>query len=160
LSSKLRLLALALASLAAACSTATAPPSKAPIAAAPLVTSDVARTAMVSAANPMAVDAGLAVLKRGGSAVDAAVAIQAVLGLVEPQSSGLGGGAFMVFYDAKTRRVTAYNGRETAPAGASPDMFLGPDGPPPPAGGARGPAPRRTCSRTTWANRSPSARRW
>ena len=123
MSSKLRLLALALASLAAACSTATAPPSKAPIAAAPLVTSDVARTAMVSAANPMAVDAGLAVLKRGGSAVDAAVAIQAVLGLVEPQSSGLGGGAFMVFYDARTQAVTAYDGREVAPAGATPDMF-------------------------------------
>ncbi|MEY4255127.1 MAG: Gamma-glutamyltranspeptidase precursor, partial [Pseudomonadota bacterium] len=80
--------------------------------------------AMVAAANPLAVEAGLAVLKRGGSAVDAAVAVQAMLGLVEPQSSGLGGGAFMVFYDAKTRAVTAYNGRETAPAGASPDMFM------------------------------------
>lgn len=80
--------------------------------------------AMVAAANPLAVEAGLAVLKRGGSAVDAAVAVQAVLGLVEPQSSGLGGGAFMVFYDAKTHQVIAYNGRETAPAGASPDMFM------------------------------------
>jgi gamma-glutamyltranspeptidase/glutathione hydrolase len=80
--------------------------------------------AMVAAANPLAVEAGLAVLKRGGSAVDAAVAVQATLGLVEPQSSGLGGGAFLVFYDAKTRAVTAYNGRETAPAGASPDMFM------------------------------------
>jgi gamma-glutamyltranspeptidase/glutathione hydrolase len=79
---------------------------------------------MVAAANPLAVEAGLAVLKRGGSAVDAAVAVQAVLGLVEPQSSGLGGGAFMVFYDAKTHQVIAYNGRETAPAGASPDMFM------------------------------------
>lgn len=85
---------------------------------------------MVAAANPMAVDAGLAVLRRGGTAADAAVAVQAVLGLVEPQSSGLGGGAFMVFYDAKTRAVTAYNGRETAPAGATPEMFLGPDGKP------------------------------
>ncbi|MGH6963470.1 MAG: gamma-glutamyltransferase family protein [Phenylobacterium sp.] len=84
--------------------------------------------AMVSAANPMAVDAGLKVLKAGGSAVDAAVAVQAVLGLVEPQSSGLGGGSFMTYYDAKTKKVTAYNGRETAPAGATPDMFLGPDG--------------------------------
>ena len=83
---------------------------------------------MVAAANPMAVDAGLKVLKAGGSAVDAAVAVQAVLGLVEPQSSGLGGGAFMTYYDAKTKKVTAYNGRETAPAGATPDMFLGPDG--------------------------------
>lgn len=79
---------------------------------------------MVSSANPMATDAGLAVLERGGTAVDAAVAVQAVLGLVEPQSSGLGGGAFMTYYDAKTRKVTAYNGRETAPAGATPTMFL------------------------------------
>jgi gamma-glutamyltranspeptidase/glutathione hydrolase len=86
--------------------------------------------AMVAAANPMAVAAGLAVLKRGGTAADAAVAVQAVLGLVEPQSSGLGGGGFMVFYDARTRRATAYDGRETAPAGATPDMFLGPDGRP------------------------------
>ncbi len=80
--------------------------------------------AMVAAANPLAVDAGVNVLRKGGSAVDAAVAVQAVLGLVEPQSSGLGGGAFMSFYDAKTRKVTAYNGRETAPAGATPDMFM------------------------------------
>ena len=87
-----------------------------------------ASTAMVAAANPMAVDAGLKVLKAGGSAVDAAVAVQVVLGLVEPQSSGLGGGSFMTYYDAKTKKVTAYNGRETAPAGATPDMFLGPDG--------------------------------
>jgi gamma-glutamyltranspeptidase/glutathione hydrolase len=80
--------------------------------------------AMIAAANPLAVEAGLGVLKRGGSAVDAAVAVQAVLGLVEPQSSGLGGGAFMVYYDAKTRAVTAYDGREIAPAGARPDLFL------------------------------------
>ncbi|MFI4936600.1 MAG: gamma-glutamyltransferase family protein [Caulobacterales bacterium] len=86
--------------------------------------------AMVSAANPLAANAGLAVLRAGGSAVDAAVAVQAVLGLVEPQSSGVGGGAFMVYYDAKTHRVTAYDGRETAPKGATPDMFLGPDGKP------------------------------
>ena len=80
--------------------------------------------AMVVTANPLATDAGLAVLKRGGSAVDAAVAVQAVLGLVEPQSSGLGGGAFMVYYNAKTRQVSAYDGREIAPAGARPDLFL------------------------------------
>jgi gamma-glutamyltranspeptidase/glutathione hydrolase len=85
---------------------------------------------MVAAANPLAVETGLRVLKAGGSAVDAAVAIQAVLGLVEPQSSGLGGGAFMVFYDAKTHKVTAYDGREVAPAGASPRQFLGEDGKP------------------------------
>jgi gamma-glutamyltranspeptidase/glutathione hydrolase len=87
-------------------------------------------TAMVAAANPMAVEAGLKVLRRGGSAVDAAVAVQAVLGLVEPQSSGLGGGAFMVHYDAKTRATVAYDGRETAPAGATRDMFLDATGKP------------------------------
>jgi gamma-glutamyltranspeptidase/glutathione hydrolase len=85
---------------------------------------------MIAAAEPLAVDAGLKVLRRGGSAVDAAVAIQAVLGLVEPQSTGPGGGAFMTYYDAKTHQVSAYNGRETAPAGATPDMFIGPDGKP------------------------------
>jgi gamma-glutamyltranspeptidase/glutathione hydrolase len=85
---------------------------------------------MVSAANPLAVEAGVKVLRAGGGAVDAAVAIQAVLGLVEPQSSGLGGGAFMLYYDAATRKVTAYDGREVAPAGASADMFLGADGRP------------------------------
>jgi gamma-glutamyltranspeptidase/glutathione hydrolase len=98
-------------------------------AARPVSTSTPAK-GMVAAANPLAVEAGLRVLRDGGSAVDAAVAIQAVLGLVEPQSSGLGGGSFMVFYDAKTGKVTAYDGRETAPAGASPDMFKGPDGKP------------------------------
>ena len=80
--------------------------------------------AMVAAANPMAVEAGLEVLRKGGSAVDAAIAVQTVLGLVEPQSSGLGGGAFLIHYDARTGDVTAYDGRETAPAGARPDMFL------------------------------------
>ncbi len=86
--------------------------------------------AMVAAAHPLAAEAGLEVLKRGGTAVDAAVAIQAMLGLVEPQSSGIGGGAFMLVYDARTKSVTAWDGRETAPAGATPDMFLGPDGKP------------------------------
>ncbi len=86
--------------------------------------------AMVAAANPQAVEAGLAVLRRGGNAADAAVAIQAALGLVEPQSSGLGGGAFMLWYDAKSHTVTAYDGREFAPAGATPDMFLAPSGQP------------------------------
>ena len=90
----------------------------------------VAPHAMVAAANPLAARAGLKVLRAGGGAVDAAVAIQAVLGLVEPQSSGLGGGAFMIYYDAKARTAIAYDGREVAPAGARPDMFLGPDGKP------------------------------
>ena len=85
---------------------------------------------MVTAANPLAVEAGLNVLRQGGSAVDAAVAVQAVLSLVEPQSSGVGGGAFMTFYDAKTKKVVAYNGRETAPAGATETMFLDASGKP------------------------------
>lgn len=83
-----------------------------------------ARGPFVSAANPMAAEAGMRVLERGGSAVDAAVAVQAVLGLVEPQSSGLGGGAFMVHYDGETGAVTVYDGRETAPAAATPDLFI------------------------------------
>ncbi len=82
-----------------------------------------ARGPFVAAANPLAVEAGLAVLRRGGSAVDAAVAIQAVLGLVEPQSSGLGGGAFMMVFDAASGEITSYDGRETAPAAATPELF-------------------------------------
>jgi len=93
-------------------------------------TSSAPSPAGVAAANPLAVQAGLDVLRRGGSAVDAAVAVQAMLGLVEPQSSGLGGGAFMVYLDGRTGRVTVYEGRETAPAGATPDMFVGEDGKP------------------------------
>lgn len=73
---------------------------------------------MVVSANPLATRAGCNVLKAGGSAIDAAIAVQAVLGLVEPQSSGLGGGAFLLHYDADTRQVQAYDGRETAPAAA------------------------------------------
>jgi gamma-glutamyltranspeptidase/glutathione hydrolase len=84
----------------------------------------------VVAANPLASEAGMAVLRRGGSAVDAAVAVQAVLSLVEPQSSGLGGGAFMVHYDAETRSITAWDGRETAPASATPELFLDETGKP------------------------------
>lgn len=83
----------------------------------------IARGPFVAAANPLAVEAGMKVLRRGGSAVDAAVAVQAVLGLVEPQSSGLGGGAFLMSYEAKTGRITAYDGRETAPASATPELF-------------------------------------
>jgi len=84
----------------------------------------------VAAAHPLAADAGLDVLRKGGDAVDAAIAIQAMLSLVEPQSSGVGGGAFMVRYDAATRAVDVYDGRETAPRGATPDMFMGDDGNP------------------------------
>jgi gamma-glutamyltranspeptidase/glutathione hydrolase len=86
--------------------------------------------AMVAAANPIATEAGLKVLRGGGSAMDAAVAIQATLGLVEPQSSGIGGGAFLVYFDGRTHKITAYDGRETAPAAASPNLFLGLDGRP------------------------------
>jgi len=88
------------------------------------------QTGMVVAANPLASDAGAKVLREGGSAVDAAIAVQAVLGLVEPQSSGLGGGAFMVVYDPKTGKVWNYNGRETAPVDISPELFLDDDGKP------------------------------
>lgn len=89
-----------------------------------------AHTFMVAAANPLAVDAGVAMLKRGGSAVDAAIATQLVLNLVEPQSSGIGGGAFMLFHDAAQNRLITYDGRETAPRAATPEMFLGADGKP------------------------------
>lgn len=85
---------------------------------------------IIAAAEPLAAQAGMDVLKRGGTAADAAVAIQAMLGLVEPQSSGLGGGSFMLYYDAQTGQISDYNGRETAPAGATPDMFMGDDGAP------------------------------
>ncbi|MCD2513274.1 gamma-glutamyltransferase [Comamonas endophytica] len=78
-----------------------------------------AKQYMVVTANPLASRAGCDVLKQGGSAVDAAVAVQMVLGLVEPQSSGLGGGAFMLHYDAAQKKVVAYDGRETAPAAAT-----------------------------------------
>ena len=78
----------------------------------------------VIAANPLAAEAGINVLKRGGSAVDAAIAMQAMLSLVEPQSSGVGGGAFLNYYDARTRKLTIYDGREVAPAQAVSTMFL------------------------------------
>src|SRR5277367_1077453 len=88
----------------------------------------IAPHAMVSAANPLAANAGLKVLREGGSAIDAAVAVQAVLGLVEPQASGIGGGALMVTYQSAGQKITAYDGRETAPAAAGPDLFLNTDG--------------------------------
>jgi gamma-glutamyltranspeptidase / glutathione hydrolase len=78
-----------------------------------------ARSFMVVAANPLATKAGCEVLKRGGSAIDAAIATQMVLNIVEPQSSGIGGGAFMLSYDRRSGAVTAYDGRETAPAAAT-----------------------------------------
>lgn len=87
-----------------------------------------ARRFAVTAANPLAAQAGVEILRAGGSAIDAAIAVQAVLGLVEPQSSGIAGGAFLLHWDG--RQVQAYDGRETAPAAATPAMFLKPDGKP------------------------------
>ena len=86
--------------------------------------------AFVIAANPLAARAGMEVLERGGSAVDAAIAVQAMLSLVEPQSSGMGGGAFINYYDAASRKLMIYDGREVAPAQATPGMFLDSSGMP------------------------------
>ncbi|MFN3764593.1 MAG: gamma-glutamyltransferase [Aliihoeflea sp.] len=94
---------------------------------APLV---VGKEAMVVAANPLAAEAGMTVLRLGGSAADAAVAVQAVLGLVEPQSSGLGGGAFALWFDGATGQLITYDARETAPGNAAPDLFLDDNGEP------------------------------
>ncbi len=85
---------------------------------------------MVAAANPLAVEAGMAMLRQDGSATDAAIATALVLGLVEPQSSGIGGGAFLLHYSAASREVAAYDGRESAPAGADEALFLTADGEP------------------------------
>lgn len=89
-----------------------------------------AKNYMVAAANPLAVKAGYDVLKAGGSAIDAMVAVQAMLGLVEPQSSGLGGGAFMIYYDAEAKKLTTFDGRETAPMAATPELFQDKNGKP------------------------------
>lgn len=85
---------------------------------------------MVAAANPLAVEAGARVLREGGTAADAMVAVQLVLGLVEPQSSGLGGGAFLVWYDAISGELTTLDGRETAPLAATPTLFQDENGEP------------------------------
>jgi gamma-glutamyltranspeptidase/glutathione hydrolase len=86
------------------------------------------RTGMVNTANPHATEAGVEILRAGGNAVDAAIAAHLVLGLVEPQSSGLGGGGFMLVHDVETGENKVVDGRETAPAGSRPDMFLDPAG--------------------------------
>ena len=101
----------------------------------PARTAATAKSYMVAAANPVAVEAGLEMLRAGGSAADAAIAVQLVLNLVEPQSSGIGGGAFALHWQAATRRLQTYDGRETAPAAAKPDRFLE-DGQPLPFGDA------------------------
>jgi gamma-glutamyltranspeptidase/glutathione hydrolase len=134
---------LALALLAGACATPTV---CTPIALDPETATEIAQAApepsgavatnadvnaarhMIVAAHPLAAEAGLAMLRMGGSAVDAAIAAELVLGLVEPQSSGLGGGAFLLLYDAASDKTVAYDGRETAPAGADEAMFLDENG--------------------------------
>ena len=83
-----------------------------------------AKRHMVVAADPLAAEAGRAMLRAGGNALDAAIAVQMVLNMVEPQSSGIGGGGFLIHDDAQTRRMAAWDGRETAPAAATPERFL------------------------------------
>ena len=85
---------------------------------------------MVATANPIATAVGYRILRQGGTAVDATIAMQMVLNLVEPQSSGIGGGAFMLAHDARSHLLSAYDGRETAPAAATPERFLDADGKP------------------------------
>src|SRR3954469_552992 len=117
----LKRLFLPLALLLASCAAQTVPT------AAP---SAVAERGMVSAADPRAAEAGREILNAGGNAADAAIAIQIALTVVEPQSSGIGGGSFFVYHDARTGRVSTYDGRETAPHAATPTWFFGPDGKP------------------------------
>jgi gamma-glutamyltranspeptidase / glutathione hydrolase len=90
----------------------------------------VAQDYMVVAAHPLAAEVGRAILTKGGTAADAAVAIQMMLNLVEPQSSGIGGGAFALYWDAAKQELTSWDGRETAPLAATPDYWLGADGAP------------------------------
>lgn len=89
-----------------------------------------AKNYMVTAANPIATQTGADVLEQGGNAIDAMVAVQLMLGLVEPQSSGLGGGAFLVYWDSDKQKLTTYDGRETAPLAATPQLFLDDKGQP------------------------------
>ena len=84
--------------------------------------------AMISTANALATEAGLIILRKGGSAVDAAIASQMVLGLVEPQSSGLGGGGFLMHYDSRSQSIDSFDGRETAPKLAKSSLFRKKDG--------------------------------
>jgi len=118
-----RIAALLVALMLAACATASGPLLGGP-------QRDGGGEAMVAAANPHAVEAALEMLRAGGSATDAAIAAELVLGLVEPQSSGIGGGGFLLHYDGASERIVAYDGRERAPAGATRDMFLDETGAP------------------------------
>jgi gamma-glutamyltranspeptidase/glutathione hydrolase len=96
----------------------------------PATATPMARHHMIVTDSPFATDAGLQMLRAGGSAVDAAIAAQAVLTLVEPESTGIGGGAFMVLFDPAKKKVTTFDGREMAPASATPGMFLDANGKP------------------------------
>ena len=87
-----------------------------------------AKGGVVTAADPRAADAGREILRQGGSASDAAIAMMLALSVVEPQSSGIGGGGFMIHNDGRTDKVETLDGRETAPASASPKLFLAEDG--------------------------------
>ena len=89
-----------------------------------------AKHAMIAAAHPAAAEAGARILAEGGGAIDAAIAAQMVLGLVEPQSSGIGGGGFLLYHDAGRERVESYDGRETAPSAADERLFMASDGTP------------------------------
>jgi gamma-glutamyltranspeptidase / glutathione hydrolase len=89
-----------------------------------------AKKHMVVAANPLAAEAGLAILRKGGSAADVGIAIQMVLNLVEPQSSGIGGGVYILYWDAPTKKLVSIDGRETAPQAATPELFLDDNGKP------------------------------
>lgn len=121
-----RPLALALAALVAVAQ----PFAAGPFAARPVAARTPVAGGVVSAADPRAADAGRQILAKGGSAADAAIAIALALTVVEPQSSGIGGGGFLVHHDARTGRLSGFDGRETAPLAAGPDLFLGPDGRP------------------------------
>src|ERR1700760_3817796 len=100
------------------------------LAALPSRADTLAKHHMIAAANPYAVKAGLEMLRQGGSAVDAAIAAQLVLTVVEPESSGIGGGAFMLLWDPAKKKMTSFDGRETAPGSATPAMFLDANGQP------------------------------
>ena len=123
-----QLTGLAFVLLISACAPDAAPPASTttPQESAPEALGDLSWTkgGMVAAANPYAVEAGLEILREGGNAIDAAIAVHTVLGLVEPESSGLGGGAFLVYYDRAKDTVTVFDGRETAPAAATSELFF------------------------------------
>lgn len=117
--------ALAAAICLAGCQPSTdAPSSDLPITPDPVETRAWTKGAMITAADPRAVEAGIKVLRDGGHAVDAAIAVHSVLGLVEPQSSGIGGGAFMLVYTQSSGEITVYDGRETAPMAADENLFI------------------------------------